>query len=486
MPQRLIERTLAAEAADPALGRTDRPLGRPASERYRSAMPTRSELVEASGRKVTVSNPDKVMFAGPGYTKRDLVAYYLVVADGALRGAGGRPMALKRYVNGADREFFFQKRAPESRPDWIRTVEISFPSGRTADEVVVDDAAGLAWVANLGCLDLNPHAVRADDLDHPDELRVDLDPVPGVPWNDMRHVALVVRDVLADHGLTGWPKTSGSRGIHVNVRVERRWSFDEVRRAALALAREVERRAPEIASSKWWKEERHGVFIDYNQNAKDRTVASAYSVRPVPDARVSAPVTWDELPLCELGDFTLATVPARFGKIGDPAAGIDDAVGSLDALLELSARQAKAGQGDAPWPPNYAKAPGEPPRVAPSRARRATTDDDASGEPKPPKPPTSRTPSPTGRRASTKPLVEIARAATKEEALAAFERWKARHEAIVAQLQPADILVDSMRGRFTLWYRIRVNLEHVPEAERPPQEPLDADYDPWAEVRQSR
>jgi DNA ligase D-like protein (predicted polymerase) len=451
-------------------------------------MPTKSEIVEASGRKVTVSNPDKVMFAGPGYTKRDLVAYYLVVADGALRGAGGRPMALKRYVNGADGEFFFQKRAPESRPDWIRTVEISFPSGRTADEVVVDDAAGLAWVANLGCLDLNPHAVRADDLDHPDELRVDLDPVPGVPWADMRSVAFVVRDVLADHGLTGWPKTSGSRGIHVNVRIERRWSFDEVRRAALALAREVERRAPEIASSKWWKEERHGVFIDYNQNAKDRTVASAYSVRPVPDARVSAPVAWDEVPLCELGDFTLATVPDRFRKIGDPAAGMDEAVGSLDALLELSARQDKAGQGDAPWPPNYAKAPGEPPRVAPSRARRATADDDAAGEPKPkpPKPPTSRSPSPTGRRASTKPLVEISRAATKEEALAAFERWKARHEAIVAQLQPPDILVDSMRGRFTLWYRIRVNLEHVPEAERPPQEPLDADYDPWAEVRQSR
>jgi DNA ligase D-like protein (predicted polymerase) len=488
MPQGLIEQTLPAEPADPALGRTARPLGRPPSGRYRSAMPTRSEIVEVSGRKVAVSNPDKVMFAGPGYTKRDLVAYYLAVADGALRGAGGRPMALKRYVNGADGEFFFQKRAPESRPDWIRTVEISFPSGRTADEVVVDDAAGLAWVANLGCLDLNPHAVRADDLDHPDELRVDLDPVPGVPWDDMRRVALVVRDVLADHGLAGWPKTSGSRGIHVNVRIERRWSFDQVRRAALALAREVERLAPDIASSKWWKEERHGVFIDYNQNAKDRTVASAYSVRPVPDARVSAPVTWDELPLCELGDFTLATVPARFRKIGDPAAGMDEAVGSLDALLELSARQERKGMGDAPWPPNYAKAPGEPPRVAPSRARRATADDapQPPKQPRPPKPPASRTPSPTGRRASTKPLVEIARAATKEEALAAFERWKARHVAIVAQLQPADILVDSMRGRFTLWYRIRVNLEHVPEAERPPQEPLDADYDPWSDLRPSR
>jgi DNA ligase D-like protein (predicted polymerase) len=465
-------------------------------------MPTRNEIVEVSGRQVAISNPDKVFFTGPGYTKRDLVAYFIAVADGALRGAGGRPMALKRYVNGAEGEFFFQKRAPESRPEWVRTVELTFPSGRTADEIVIDDAAGLAWIANLGCLDLNPHAVRADDLDHPDELRVDLDPVPGVPWNDIQRVAVVAGEVLLDHGLVGWPKTSGSRGIHVNVRIERRWSFDQVRRAALALAREVERRAPEIASSKWWKEERHGVFIDYNQNAKDRTVASAYSVRPVPDARVSAPVTWDELPLCELGDFTLATVPARFRKIGDPAAGMDEAVGSLDALLELSARQAKAGQGDAPWPPNYAKAPGEPPRVAPSRAHRATANDEASGEPappktakpaKPPKPPASRSgssasrlPSPTGRRASTKPLVEIARAATKEEALAAFERWKARHEAIVAQLQPADILVDSMRGRFTLWYRIRVNLEHVPAAERPPQEPLDADYDPWAELRPSR
>jgi DNA ligase D-like protein (predicted polymerase) len=491
-------------------------------------MPTRSEIVEAAGRRVAISNPDKVFFAGPGYTKRDLVAYYLAVADGALRGAGGRPMALKRYVNGADGEFFFQKRAPESRPEWVRTVEISFPSGRTADEVVVEDAAGLAWVANLGCLDLNPHAVRADDLDHPDELRVDLDPVPGVPWDDIRRVALVAREVLADHELVGWPKTSGSRGIHVNVRIEQRWSFDQVRRAALALAREVERRAPEIASSKWWKEERHGVFIDYNQNAKDRTVASAYSVRPVPDARVSAPVTWDELPLCELGDFTLATVPARFRKIGDPAAGMDEAVGSLDGLLELSARQAKAGQGDAPWPPNYAKAPGEPPRVAPSRARarvpgeplepararRATADDNASGKPRPParagapgepprvapsrarrapgeppkratppSPPASPAPSPTGRRASTKPLVEIARAATKEEALTAFERWKARHVAIIPQLEPADLLVDSMRGRFTLWYRIRVNLEHVPVEERPPQEPLDADYDPWSQFR---
>jgi bifunctional non-homologous end joining protein LigD len=449
---------------------------------YRSAMTDKSELVEVAGRQVAVSNPDKVYFAGPGYTKRDLVAYFLAVADGALRGAGGRPMALKRYVNGAEGEFFFQKRAPESRPVWLRTVELSFPSGRTANEIVIDDAAGLAWIANLGCLDLNPHAVRADDLDHPDELRVDLDPVPGVPWDDMRRVALVAREVLADHDLVGWPKTSGSRGIHVNIRIERRWTFDEVRRCALALAREVERRAPALATSKWWKEERHGIFIDYNQNAKDRTVASAYSVRPVPDARVSAPVTWDELPSCEMGDFTLATVPARFRTIGDPGAGIDDAVGSLDALLELSARQERAGLGDAPWPPHYAKAAGEPPRVTPSRARAAEATQaeapapQATRQAKPVR-------SPTGRRASTKPLIEIARAATKEEALAGFEHWKARHLSVVALLEPADVLVDSMRGRFTLWYRIRVNLEHVPAEERPPQEPLEVDYDPWAAAR---
>lgn len=439
-------------------------------------MPTHSEIAEISGRKIAISHPDKVYFAGPGYTKRDLVAYYIAVADGALRGAAGRPMALKRYVNGADGDFFFQKRAPESRPEWVRTVELTFPSGRTADEIVIDDAAGLAWVANLGCLDLNPHAVRADDLDHPDELRVDLDPVPGVPWDDIRRVALVAREALVDLGLVGWPKTSGSRGIHVNVRIERHWSFDEVRRAALALAREVERRAPQIATSKWWKEERHGVFIDYNQNAKDRTVASAYSVRPVPDARVSAPVTWEELPECELGDFTIATVPERFARMGDPAVGIDEAVGSLEALLELSARQAKAGLGDAPWPPHYAKAPGEPPRVMPSRARKG--DLNPGSEPVP-----TRRPSPTGRRTSTKPLIEIARAATKEEALAAFERWKARHAGVVAHLEPSDLLVDSMRGRFTLWYRIRVNLEHVPSSERPPQEPLEVDYDPWSAVR---
>jgi len=445
-------------------------------------MPTRSETISVAGREVAITNPDKVMFAGPGYTKRDLVAYYMAVADGALRGAGGRPMALKRYVNGAEGEYFFQKRAPESRPEWIRTVELTFPSGRTADEIVIDDDAGLAWIANLGCLDLNPHAVRAADLDHPDELRVDLDPVPGVPWNDIRLVAIAVRDTLADYGLAGWPKTSGSRGIHVNVHVEPRWSFDQVRRAALALAREVERRDPALATSKWWKEERHGVFIDYNQNAKDKTVASAYSVRPVPDARVSAPVTWEELPACELGDFTIATVPARFAKIGDPAAGIDDAIGSLDGLLELSARQEREGLGDAPWPPHYAKAPGEPARVAPSRAR-AEGSGDAEGAGSGDAPTSARRSSPTGRRASSKPLIEIARAATREEAQAGFERWVARHGDVAAHLEPADILVDGMRGRYKLWYRIRVNLEHVPEAERPAQEPLEVDYDPWAQFR---
>jgi bifunctional non-homologous end joining protein LigD len=421
-------------------------------------MAARSEVLDVAGKQVTVTNPDKVYFPVPGHTKRDLVHYYLAVSDGALRGAGGRPMALKRFVNGADGEYFFQKRAPESRPAWLRTVQLSFPSGRTADEVVVDDAAGLAWVANLGCLDLNPHAVRASDLDHPDELRIDLDPMPGVAWADIRRVALVAREVLTDYGLVGWPKTSGSRGIHVNVRIEPRWSFERVRRAALALAREVERRAPELATSKWWKEERHGVFLDYNQNAKDRTVASAYSVRPVPDAWVSAPVTWDELPACELGDFTLVTVPARFARTGDPAAGMDTAIGSLDGLLELSARQEREGLGDAPWPPHYAKAPGEPDRVAPSRARK-----DGSG-----------------RRVSSKPLIEIARAETREEALAGLERWKARHPNVAVRLEPTDVLVDGMRGRYKLWYRIRVNLEHVPEAERPLQEGLEVDYDPWA------
>ncbi|MFN2484245.1 MAG: non-homologous end-joining DNA ligase [Candidatus Limnocylindria bacterium] len=428
-------------------------------------------VLDVGDRDVTISNPDKVYFDAAGITKRELVEYYLAVADGALRGAGGRPMALKRFVNGAAGEFFFQKRAPDNRPEWIETVELSFPSGRTADEIVVRDAAALAWVVNLGCIDLNPHPVRADDLEHPDELRVDLDPTPGVAWDAVRKVALVTRDVLSDHGLLGFPKTSGSRGLHVNVRIERRWSFGEVRRAALALAREVERRAPELATSKWWKEERHGVFIDYNQNAKDRTVASAYSVRPNPEARVSAPLNWDEVPTAELGDFTLRNVPARFARIGDPASAIDDSAASLESLLELSARQEASGLGDAPWPPHYAKQAGEPPRVQPSK-RRMPLD----GQP----PARQTTPSPTGRRRSTMPLVEIGRAARTADAIAGLERWKARHPDAAAHLEPADVLVDSMRGRSTTWTRIRVNLRHVPEAARPPQEPLDPDYDPWA------
>jgi bifunctional non-homologous end joining protein LigD len=424
-------------------------------------VPARKLEVEIAGRTVSISNPDKVFFPATGQTKGDLVAYYVAVADGALRGAGGRPMALKRFVNGAEGEFFFQKRAPESRPEWIETVELSFPSGRTAHEVVVRDAAQLAWVVNLGCIDLNPHPVRADDLEHPDELRVDLDPVPGVAWDDVRQVALVTREVLIEHGLVGWPKTSGSRGIHVNVRIERRWDFGEVRRAALALAREVERRAPRLATSKWWKEERHGVFLDYNQNAKDRTVASAYSVRPIRDARVSMPLRWQEVPDVEPADFNLATVPGLLARAGDAHDGIDDAAGSLDALLELSARHEAEGLGDAPWPPHYAKQAGEPPRVQPSKRR-------ASG-------------AGSGRRVPSKPLVEIARAARKDEALAGLERWKARHPEVVPHLAPADVLVDAMRGRNTTWTRIRVNLEHVPEELRPAQEPLEVDYDPWVE-----
>ncbi len=327
------------------------------------------ETLDADGREVVITNPSKVLFPQAGVTKLDLARYYLAVAPGALRGAGGRPCILVRYPNGIESEFFFQKRVPSARPDWIEVAQIRFPSGRTAEEIVPRDAAALAWMANLGCIELHPHPVRADDLDHPDELRVDLDPVPGVKWKQIREVAGVVREVLADFGLTGWPKTSGSRGIHILVRIERRWSFDQVRRAALALAREAERRAPQLATSKWWKEERHGVFIDYNQNAKDRTVASAYSVRPKPDARVSAPLTWQELGTCDAADFTLRTMPARFARIGDPHEGIDAAVCSLEALLELSARQERDGAGDAPWPPHYRKQAGEPPRTQPSRRR---------------------------------------------------------------------------------------------------------------------
>src|SRR5690242_12120453 len=334
-----------------------------------SDMPTEKEVLRSNGHEVTVTNPRKVYFPVCGQTKIDLVNYYVSVADGALRGAGGRPMALKRFVDGAAGQPFFQKRAPENLPDFIRTATLTFPSGRTADEVVLDDAAGLAWVANLGCIDLNPHPVRADDLDHPDELRVDLDPIPGVPWEHVRLVALAAREALEAVGLVGWPKTSGSRGIHINVRIQRRWTYSEVRRAALALARDVERRVPGIATSKWWKEERHGVFLDYNQNAKDRTVASAYSVRPTADARVSAPLLWEEVPDCEPADFTLKTVPDRFAKMGDPAEAIDSSRASIESLLALSEEQRARGEKDAPWPPHYAKQEGEAPRVAPSRRR---------------------------------------------------------------------------------------------------------------------
>jgi DNA ligase D-like protein (predicted polymerase) len=442
-------------------------------------MATKVEVLEVDGREVRITNPDKVYWRDPGHTKLDLVRYYLAVADGALRGAGGRPMALKRFVDGADGDFFFQKRAPDSRPGWIETVELAFPSGRTALEVVLRDAASLAWVANLGCLDLNPHPVRAEDLDHPDELRVDLDPVPGVPWSQVRVVALVAREALEAVGLVGWPKTSGSRGIHINVRIEPRWTYDEVRRAALALARDVERRSPKLATSKWWKEERHGVFLDYNQNAKDRTVASAYSVRPTPDARVSMPLDWSEVADVVAEDFTLATVPALVAERGDRGAGIDAAVGSLDALLEIAARHEAEGLGDAPWPPHYRKQEGEPPRVQPSKRRRSdpgATDPGAADAQL-----TAARRSSTGRRRSTKPLIEIARAARKADALAGLERWKARHPDAAVRLEPADVLVDAMRGRSTTWTRIRINLEHVPERQRPVQEPLDPDYDPWLE-----
>ena len=437
-------------------------------------MPDRKEVIEVAGREVTISNPDKVYFPRTGHTKMDLIRYYLTVADGALGGAANRPMILKRFVHGIEGEAFFQKRAPASTPGWLDTVTLSFPSGRTADEIVISDAAGLAWVVNLGCIDLNPHPVRADDLDHPDELRVDLDPVPGIGWKQIVTVALVARDVLADFGLVGWPKTSGSRGMHIYARIEPRWTFPQVRSAAVALAREIERRAPDEATSRWWKEERHGVFVDYNQNAKDRTVASAYSVRPMPDARVSAPLRWDEVPDCDPAAFTIDTMPERYAAIGDPGAGIDDAVGSLDALLELAAADEAAGLPDAPWPPHFEKQAGEAPRVQPSKRRSA------AGRPaSQPAPDAGPAPSPAGRRRSTMPLIEVARAASKAEAMAGLERWQQRHPDAAALLEPADILIDSMRGRSSTWTRIRLNLRHIPAQDRPAQEPLEVDYDPW-------
>jgi bifunctional non-homologous end joining protein LigD len=425
----------------------------------RAVVKAEHERLTVAGREVAISNPRKVLFPEAGYTKLDLVDYYLAVADGALRGSGNRPNVLVRYPNGLGGEFFYQKRAPESRPPWVEVVALKFPSGRTAEEVVPRDAAALVWMANLACLELHPHPVRADDLDHPDELRVDLDPVPGVEWPQIRDVARVVRATLADFGLVGWPKTSGSRGIHVYVRIHQRWTFTQVRRAALAFAREVERRAPALATSKWWKEERHGVFLDYNQNAKDRTIAGAYSVRARPDARVSAPLTWDEIPDCNPADFTLKTMPARFKSVGDRHDGIDEAACSIESLLELSARQETEGLGDAPWPPHYRKQEGEPARVAPSKRRVSTS---------PPK---------LAERRRKHPLIEIGRAREKADALAGVERWKARHPEAASHLEPADVLVDAMRGRFRTWTRIRINLQHVPTELRPDQEPLDPDED---------
>jgi DNA ligase D-like protein (predicted polymerase) len=425
-----------------------------------------AEILTIDDREVQITNPDKLYFSrGVRLTKLEIVRYYLAVADGALGGIRDRPIVLKRFVNGAEEQPFYQKRAPEKRPTWLRTVTLSFPSGRTADEIVVDDAASLAWIVNLGCIELHPHAVCARDLDHPDELRIDLDPGPGVEWDAVRRVAGEAKSLLDDLGLRGWPKTSGSRGVHVNVRIHPRWSFTQVRRAALAFSREIERRAPTIATSKWWKEERRGVFLDYNQNAKDRTTCSAYSVRPLPDARVSAPLEWSEIADCEPGDFTVATMPARFTSLGDPHARIDEYPGSLDALLELAATDEAAGLGDAPWPPHFQKMEGEGKRVAPSRAKGASKTKKAAPRAK-------------------MPLIVVANSPNKTEALAGLERWKARHAEAAGHLAADDVLVDSMRGRSSTWTRIRVNLRNVPNEMRPPQETPDPDDDPtrlWRE-----
>ena len=431
-------------------------------------------VLSIDGRDVSVTNPDKPYFSRDvKLSKLEVVQYYLSIANGAVAGIRDRPVVLKRFVDGAEREPFYQKRAPENRPDWLRTVTLSFPSGRTAEEVVVDDTAGLAWIVNLGCIELHPHAVRTNDLDHPDELRIDLDPGPGVEWDDVRRVAMETKRLLEEVGLRGWPKTSGSRGMHVNVRIEQRWTFTEVRRAALALSREIERRAPTLATSKWWKEERHGVFLDYNQNAKDRTTCSAYSIRPLPDARVSAPLRWEEIPDCEPADFTVSTMPARLKAIGDPNARMDEARGSLELLLDLAARDEAAGLGDAPWPPHFRKMDGESTRVAPSRAR-GTAAAKVGARKAPAKP------------RAKMPLIVVANSPHKDAALAGLERWKARHPDAASHLAVDDVLIDSMRGRSSTWTRIRVNLRNVPENSRPPQETPDPDDDPtraWREAR---
>jgi bifunctional non-homologous end joining protein LigD len=421
-----------------------------------------AEFLVVGGHEVRVTHPSKPYFWKEiRLSKLDVVRYYLAVAEGALRGIRDRPLVLKRFVNGAEAPPFFQKRAPSPHPPWLRTVTLAFPSGRTAEEVVVDDAAGLAWVVNLGCVELHPHPVRAGDLDHPDELRVDLDPGPGVAWADVCTVALEVKALLEEHGLHGYVKTSGSRGIHVNARIQQRWPFTEVRRAALALSREIERRVPKLATSKWWKEERHGVFLDYNQNAKDRTTCSAYSVRPLPDARVSTPLFWHEVPTCNPADFTLLTVPARFAQLGDPHADMDQHVGSLEGLLELAASDEASGLGDAPWPPHFKKADGEAPRVAPSRAKKSAA------------PKKSATP-----KRAKMPLIVVANSPDRQAALDGLERWKAKHAAAARLLAVDDVLVDTMRGRSSTWTRVRVNLRNVPEAERPEQETPDPDDDP--------
>jgi DNA ligase D-like protein (predicted polymerase) len=472
-----------------------------------------AEVLTINGRDVRVTNPDKLYFSRQiKLTKLELVRYYLSVAPGAVAGIRDRPIVLKRFVDGAEGQAFYQKRAPTNHPEWLRTVTLSFPSGRTAEEIVVDDAAGLAWIVNLGCIELHPHAVRANDLDHPDELRVDLDPNPGVSWDDVRVVALEVNALLAEVGLRGWPKTSGSRGMHVNVRIEQRWTFSEVRRAAVALSREIERRLPQVATSKWWKEERHGVFLDYNQNAKDRTTCSAYSVRPLPDARVSMPLRWGEVEECDPADFNVLTAPQRLAELGDAHAEMDQHAGSLEKLLEVAARDESEGLGDAPWPPHFQKMAGEAPRVAPSRARAASKDKSSqAGEPSQPASKKtlpgssakkaagstatnsagSAVDKPTGSEVKKAarvrmPLLVIANSPNKEAALAGLERWKRKHRNVAKFLVADDVLVDSMRGRSSTWTRIRVNLRNVPEDLRPLQETPDPDDDPTREWRSSK
>ncbi len=423
-----------------------------------------AEQLSIEGRQVRITHPSKPYFTSQTkLTKLEIARYYLSVAEGALRGIRDRPIVLKRFVNGAEGDVFYQKRAPADRPDWLRTVSLSFPSGRVAEEVVVDDTAGLIWIVNLGCIELHPHPVISSDLDHPNELRVDLDPGPGVAWADVRTVALEVDAFLDEMGLRGWPKTSGSRGMHVNIRIRPEWTFHEVRRAAVALSRAIERRVPALASSKWWKEERHGVFLDYNQNAKDRTTCSAYSVRPLPDARVSAPLDWREVPDCDPADFTVLTIPKRFAQIGDPHAAMNEAPGSLEKLLDLAAKDEREGLGDAPWPPHFRKMEGEAARVAPSRAKSVKKPSRAK-----------------------MPLVVIANSPSKEAALSGLERWKTKYPEAASLLAVDDVLMDSMRGRSSTWTRIRVNLRHVAEHLRPPQETPDPDDDPTREWRERR